>query len=169
MLCMLRENFCMLQKFYTLYLQPRKTPLMPLNEGGRLWGWKKDKISGLLGDHHLVVKCWIKKLTYLCLLVCWSMSITASSTLPNWLKYALTSSAEVSWLTPPTKIFLVLLALDLLLGVACLGSIFFPSSECDGTASTLSTESGAEKVMKPNPRLLCKWELIMWKQLNNLT
>ena len=73
---------------------------------------------------------------------------------PNWLKYAFTSSAEVSWLTPPTKIFLVLLALLFDFGVACLGSIFFPSRQWEGTDRTRSTASGLEKVMKPKPRLL---------------
>jgi hypothetical protein len=58
------------------------------------------------------------------------------------------------WLTPPTKIFLVLLALLLLLGVACFGSIFFPSRVWAPTTRTRSTASGVEKVMNPNPRLL---------------
>jgi len=45
---------------------------------------------------------------------------------------------------------------DLDLGVACLGSIFFPSNMWTGTASTLWTVAGSPKVMNPNPRLLCK-------------
>ena len=48
-----------------------------------------------------------------------------------------------------------LLALLLLFGVACFGSIFLPSNECELTLRTLSTASGVEKVMKPKPRLLC--------------
>ena len=43
----------------------------------------------------------------------------------------------------------------MLLGVACFGSIFFPSRLCEDTLSTRSTESGDENVMKPKPRLLC--------------
>ena len=82
---------------------------------------------------------------------------------PNWLKYAFTSSAEVSWLTPPTKIFLVLLALLLDFGVACFGSIFFPSRQWEGTDRTRSTASGLEKVMKPKPRLLWR-KILEWDE-----
>uniref|UniRef100_A0A8W7P0A0 Uncharacterized protein n=1 Tax=Anopheles coluzzii TaxID=1518534 RepID=A0A8W7P0A0_ANOCL len=83
--------------------------------------------------------------------------ITVSSTLPNWLKYAFTSSADVSWLTPPTKIFFVLFdcVLGRFFGVACFGSIFLPSSVCIGTCSTLSTLFGSWNVMNPKPRLRC--------------
>merc|ERR1719187_2104374 len=51
--------------------------------------------------------------------------------------------------------FLVLLALLFDFGVACLGSIFLPSRVWEGTASTRSTASGLENVMKPNPLLRC--------------
>ena len=49
-----------------------------------------------------------------------------------------------------------MLALLLLFGVACLGSIFFPSNECELTVRTLSTASGVENVMNPKP--LLRWE-----------
>lgn len=76
--------------------------------------------------------------------VCWSISITASSTFPNWLKYAFTSSTDVSCDTPPTKIFFVLFAVfGRFFGVACFGSIFFPSSVWIGTFKTFSTASGS--------------------------
>ena len=48
-----------------------------------------------------------------------------------------------------------LFALLLLFGVACLGSIFLPSNECELTLRTLSTASGVENVMNPKPLLLC--------------
>ena len=70
----------------------------------------------------------------------------------------MTSSADVSWETPPTKTFLVLevaWAFPLFLGVACLGSIFLPSKVCAATARTRSTEPASANVMNPNPRLLC--------------
>ena len=59
----------------------------------------------------------------------------------------------MSWLTPPTKIFLVFASLLLALGVAGLGSIFFPSRRWEETARTLSRELAEQKVMKPNPLL----------------
>ena len=68
---------------------------------------------------------------------------------PNWRKYSRTSSVAVSWLTPPTKIFFVLLSLllrrmwqasnflsHLFFGVAGFGSIAFPSKRWEETDST---------------------------------
>ena len=42
---------------------------------------------------------------------CFTCIMVFSSISPNWRKYSRTSSVAVSWLTPPTKIFFVLLSL----------------------------------------------------------
>ena len=82
------------------------------------------------------------------------LMVNCQLTLPKREKNCFTSSTLVSWLTPPTNIFFVLLFRFLFLGVACLGSIFLPSKTWWGFCRTFCTEEASSNVMKPKPRLL---------------